>query len=92
MDVADRAVVQTLDRFAKSGVVAKAETGDDRKFFAFCFGTRFQHGSHAGSIDRDGLFGKDVFARLDGRFQMDRSKVRRSRQQDDVDVGGQDCL
>ena len=51
-----------------------------------------EHRAHARGIDGDRLLGKDVLARFDRRREVHRTESRRRREDDQVDVGGQDLL
>ena len=77
MNVTDRSVVQPLDGFSKTAVVAYAKAGDDRQVLAFGFRTGFQYRAHSRRIDGNRLFREHMLARIDGCFEVHRPKMRR---------------
>ncbi len=91
-DLADRAVMDARNDLLFRRVVAVAQTGNHRQAPTFGLVDAGQHAAHAGGIDRHRLLGEDVFAGLDGRFQMGRTKVRRRSQNGHINVRGQYLL
>jgi hypothetical protein len=79
--------VDAFHRLPDGTVIAAHESGDDRQVLRLGLLAGSQHGANSGGIHGDRLFGKDVFARLDARFQMGRPEVRRRGQQHDIHVG-----
>ncbi len=51
-----------------------------------------QHAADARPVDAQRLLGEDVFARLDGRLEMNRAEAGRRRQDDQVDVRRQELF
>ena len=85
-DVADRAVVDALDRREVFGLVAPLRAGDDAELL---LRRRFVGGEHradAGRIDRHRLLGEDVLAGGDRGGEMHRAEAGRRRQDHEVDV------
>ena len=91
-DVADRAVLNPLDRFADAQVVAPAEAGDDGQVLLLGLFARLQHAAHARRIDGDRLLAEDVLAGVDRGLQVQRAEVGRRAEQHDVDVAFHDLL
>src|SRR5262249_48864228 len=79
-DVADGAVVDAANHLAVVRRIAQAQAGDDGQIAFAGFGAGGEHAPHAGGIDGDRLFGKDVAVRLDGGAQMRRPEMRRRAQ------------
>src|SRR5439155_21291933 len=74
-DVADLAVVDALDGFQVTGLMAALRAGGDvqARFFGLLVG--IEHFANAAAVHADGLFGEEVFLRRDNCLYMDRTEA-----------------
>ena len=76
-DVADRAVLQPLDRFEVARVVAALQADADHEVLLLGLFVGGQDAADAGRVDGDRLLHEDVLAGFDGGFEVDRAEAGR---------------
>ena len=91
-DIADGAVVDFLDGGLGGEGVSAIETGDEGEFFFFGNCGAFGDGADAGGVGGHGFFGEDVFAGLNGVFDVGRAEAGRGGEQHDIDAGVDELL
>src|SRR5690606_5270863 len=91
-DVADRAVLDLLDRVTHAQVIAPAQTTNDAEVLFLRLGGGFQHAADARRVDGDRLFAEDVLAAFNRRLEVGRAEVGRAAQQHHIGIGGNRLL
>ena len=85
-DVADRAVVQPLDRFDVARVVAPLQADGDHEVLLLGLLVGGQNAADARRVDGDRLLHEDVLAGLDRRLEVHRPEAGRRGEDDQVDA------
>ncbi len=91
-DIADRSILHAFHGLAYGLVIPPAQTGNDCESFLFGRRAGFFDQFDTGHVERMGLLAEYMFTGGDGGLQVLRMEVRGSRDQHDVDVGGQQLL
>ena len=75
-----------LDGLLLRELIAIAEPRDEDRALLLSLVTCRPDSTQPGAIDRDRLLDEEVLARVDGSLDVQRTEVRRGRQEDDVTV------